>query len=431
MSQPTILPATATLAPTDPDTLSVLSYNVLLPNSVRGWWLFKYYQPTTDDAHRAWPHRQRLLRDQLLGARPDIVCIQEAIFESFDEDFAFMAEAGYTHALHRKGDQRCATFWRSDKFAPSAAPQHRDKTLITSLRPIDHAHITRSILVINCHLIAGPDLPRRLRQIDEALDQARRELVREGHDLASAAVVVCGDFNSDAEGSAVDALLRAGQIAPDFRDPTQPELQVTSKPRQHPFQPFEDAYKTLGSPTMLFKHLTPLFLTPEGTLSAALTDAIDQIFTKFSALSADKTFDHMDLTAVDAWITTINKTPRRGSEWDKAQAAFVKHGREILTQQDLQNIYTAELFEGKFWAVHHDLNACGVGDAFAFVPGERPFEARYDRIYFTPNALTLEAIREPLTPGQRALVYDRGDVLPNAWHPSDHLPVGVVLRWGA
>ena len=74
---------------------SVISYNVLLPNSGDGWWVFKYYDASTPDAQRAWAHRQGLLKAQLLAQMADIVCIQEARGESFADDFRFMAEAGY------------------------------------------------------------------------------------------------------------------------------------------------------------------------------------------------------------------------------------------------------------------------------------------------------------------------------------------------
>ena len=50
------------------DCLSVLSYNVLLPNSVDGWWNYKMYLPPLgpDRIHISlWDYRKDLLRDRI------------------------------------------------------------------------------------------------------------------------------------------------------------------------------------------------------------------------------------------------------------------------------------------------------------------------------------------------------------------------------
>ena len=44
--------------------VSVLSWNVLLPNSVDGWWIYKYYGADANAAGApAWPARAALLRE--------------------------------------------------------------------------------------------------------------------------------------------------------------------------------------------------------------------------------------------------------------------------------------------------------------------------------------------------------------------------------
>jgi hypothetical protein len=46
--------------------LSVLSYNVLLPNSVDGWWNYKMYlPPLTDRSMSEWPYRRKLLQERI------------------------------------------------------------------------------------------------------------------------------------------------------------------------------------------------------------------------------------------------------------------------------------------------------------------------------------------------------------------------------
>ena len=71
-----LLPASTPL-PRPPNGFSLVSLNVLLPNSIDGWWLYKYYPPGVPDAAMAWPARAALLESLLLRADPDIVCLQE------------------------------------------------------------------------------------------------------------------------------------------------------------------------------------------------------------------------------------------------------------------------------------------------------------------------------------------------------------------
>jgi hypothetical protein len=57
-----LMPATVSV---ERETVSIVSYNVLLPNSTDGWWVYKYYATGTEESVTAWPHRQALLREQL------------------------------------------------------------------------------------------------------------------------------------------------------------------------------------------------------------------------------------------------------------------------------------------------------------------------------------------------------------------------------
>gem|GEM_PF-2581723 len=402
-----------------PGAFSLVSYNILLPNSVRGWWVFKFYQPSVPDEARAWAHRQRLLREGLLGAMADIVCLQEVVPDSFEQDLAFLTEAGYDHALHRKSELRCATFWRRSRFALASEPQHKDRSLITSLRTVDEAR--RLVHVVNVHLKAGPEPARRLRQVFEALEQTQKEARKVGQ----GPVVICGDFNSNPAGSAVQRLLIEGEVRPELREDAYPEQELTSKPRSQPFGRFDDAYAAAfgpqsAPPTLLLPDRDAFFADEQGALRPAVVDAFRAIFQKFSGGQPT-----MDRAAVDRWISTINRRTERGSEWDKALEIFAKNGAETLSEEDLVGIYVAELREGKPWGVFHDLDACGA------LPGGPPpavFEGRFDQIHHTPS-LSLSAVVSPLNEAQRRQVYEQKDTLPNAWHPSDHLPLGAVFRW--
>jgi hypothetical protein len=73
--------------PSNPFSLSVLSYNVLLPNSVDGWWNYKMYFPPLDAERQyisSWDYRSGLLRDRItaVGKRMKLVILSHQL-ESF------------------------------------------------------------------------------------------------------------------------------------------------------------------------------------------------------------------------------------------------------------------------------------------------------------------------------------------------------------
>lgn len=89
--------------------LSILTYNVLLPNSQDGWWNYKMYsypesmtketlkkQNQKLDQISNWSYRQELLKERIRTINSDVVCVQEVSPLSFEDDFAFMKdELGY------------------------------------------------------------------------------------------------------------------------------------------------------------------------------------------------------------------------------------------------------------------------------------------------------------------------------------------------
>ena len=67
--------------PSSTDQLSVMTYNVLLPNSIDGWWNYKMYLPplqlrdNDDDDISSWSYRSKLLRERIGMVDADVVCI--------------------------------------------------------------------------------------------------------------------------------------------------------------------------------------------------------------------------------------------------------------------------------------------------------------------------------------------------------------------
>ena len=216
------------------------SYNVLLPNSSDGWWISKYYQSHVPTDQRAWPHRARLTKANVLGTSggADIVCVQETSADSFESDFEFMAEAGYDHVLHSKFRFRTATFFKRDKFELKSE-KHGDRTLVTLLtlkRMSQEATKDgeRSLFVVNCHLTGGPNADKRLRQVHDACEFMRKEINKmtnskptakkgaqaegKGPEVqvpAPTAVVICGDFNEEGD-TGVKKLLTEGLVPANF-----------------------------------------------------------------------------------------------------------------------------------------------------------------------------------------------------------------------
>ena len=374
--------------------LTILTWNVLLPNSVDGWWLYKYYGANTPQSATTWDVRRELMKERLLSANPDVICLQETSEKSFASDFSFLHKAGYDCAILSKGRMRPATFWRrgllelvcadgsrpepipppsptlSDDGGPTGVPSfiessftckvtyeawvkktrdqaakaakaageagetaadpeaialarmtavandavrggavvlNGDRILTTMLRHVsidsaDPSPPPPPIFVLNCHLSAGSEARRRLRQVSDALDAVRKLLAKvspagaaaakggdkggggkggggkgggdkgggnkgdgkggakaKGGGAASSsssvrppAIVVCGDFNSQGK-SGVRELLMRGEVLPTFResgDPTEglqgftgaeSREEVTSKAKRQSFGLFADA----------------------------------------------------------------------------------------------------------------------------------------------------------------------------------------------
>ena len=84
-SMSALLPATEPLPAMGAAGFSLLSFNVLIPNSVDGWWTYKYYKAgAISEECTKWPARVGLMRERLLGSGADVICLQETSPEGFD-----------------------------------------------------------------------------------------------------------------------------------------------------------------------------------------------------------------------------------------------------------------------------------------------------------------------------------------------------------
>ena len=88
-----------------------------------------------------------------------------------------MKELGYCCEIHKKGRFRPANFWKTETIELISPPVHKDRTLLTSFRrkcsknsEEEQAEKQQeSWYVLNCHLQAGKQAQRRVRQINEGV----------------------------------------------------------------------------------------------------------------------------------------------------------------------------------------------------------------------------------------------------------------------
>jgi hypothetical protein len=108
----------------------------------------------------------------------------------------------------------------------------------------------------------------------------------------------------------------------------------------------------------------------------------------------------------------------------------------MAAQEEFLQLYVTQLAEGKVWAVEADVSLIDVWRWEECTPEvveacARPFEDTFDYCWFTPGRLRLRQFLQPLDEAGRRRIYEGEplDTLPNAWHMSDHLPVGAVFEF--
>ena len=430
--------APATL-PNLPESLSVLSYNVLLPNSVDAWWTYKMYSPPLSESNRhiaAWSYRRDLLKDRIGLVNADVVCLQEVSPESFEDDFAFMAELGYDGCeLFKKGRFRPATFWKADKCTLVAPAAHKDRTLLTAFKLDEQKE---SWFVLNCHLQAGNEGKRRVRQIQDGtkaiITMANKLKVKDP--ALNAQAIVCGDFNGGAECGAI-RFLEDGFIEPDFVEDGGP---VSSNRKELPMKtPLQDAMsciERIPPPTLIVSELISQMVKDgdsgyeKPALADGVVDRLKRIYEK-RATHENGENKQMSIQDVEQWLVEINGQLGRGDEYreaarqmgweapadaedqsaNKVKARITLPPNGILSLEGFIAVYQRELNGGKFWGIHHDLWILGepLDDLGLFT-------ARFDRMYCSASVKPL-AIMD----------FHSAKPCPNDKEPSDHLPVAACF----
>ena len=411
--------------------LSVLSYNILLPNSVDAWWTYKMYNPplSTDKQYiSSWESRRDLLKNRIHLINADVVCLQEVSPTSFIDDFSFMKALGYDECeMFRKGRFRPATFWKSHKCALAAPPVHKDRTLLTTF-VIDGAPWH----VLNCHLQAGKHGTRRVRQIIDGIKGVVTLSKKLKSDHGNPNLIVCGDFNGGPECGAV-RFLEDGFVDATFREDGDP---VTSSKKELPL-----ASPLIDVATAVQREPPPTLVVPEfiksmvkddvdnPELSDAMVERLTRIYNRYATHNGI-----MRVKDVEAWLIVINGMVGRGSEFREAaaQMGFVAPPPSeattedddpmedlkkriqlpqdgVLTLDGFLTVYLKELQQGKFWGIANDLAVLGEP-----LPDIGTFTARYDRMYCSASLMPTAVLDTICT-----------NACPNESEPSDHLPVAA------
>ncbi|GMI17051.1 hypothetical protein TrLO_g9626 [Triparma laevis f. longispina] len=418
------------VSPQGTKSIKIMSWNILLPNSDDGWWTFKNYCPETPQSCREWPYRQAKIQEVCETEAASIICFQEAGERSYVTDFAFLeGDGGYVYEVADKGRMRCMTFYKDDEYEKLFSV-NKDRCLIMALK---HKELSEVIWIINCHLQAGnTNGQRRLRQLHDSLETVRKKA--KALNLSEKRCIVCGDFNSDNEGSATQKLLKDGIMEAGF---IENGVVISNKNKKQTVGKFLDSYvlaygDTEPPPTLVAPKLIEYFVAgvEEGQEGLLLTHELVTVLTevfKFYAAS-----EELVKAEVDVFLTDINLSTERGSEMRFAYKILEEKGS--MSVSDFIDLYRAEIKGGKFWGVAHDLvifaEKFGIEKELldtvlpqfyhrkvAFdveaVKDKDLFKARFDYVFHTQDSLELLGVRG-LEEGSG------GKPMPNRIDPSDH-----------
>jgi len=158
----------------------------------------KYWVP---EEARNWTNRQVLHQELLPSLHADIICVQEAEILTFDEDFGFLTNFGYTaikpvvkdaKEAEEHGHTKPSIFFKTAKFNLKWH-NPRSRIVIVNFEDIETGH---SFYVINCHLQGGRESDQRLYQMRSALQQLQIHSKKSKIADNSLSCFICGDFNA-------------------------------------------------------------------------------------------------------------------------------------------------------------------------------------------------------------------------------------------
>ncbi|XP_065860698.1 carbon catabolite repressor protein 4 homolog 3 isoform X2 [Euphorbia lathyris] len=194
------------------ERFTVVSYNILANRNA-----FKHRDlySNVDPLHLKWEHRKRMICKELIGLKPDVICMQEV--DKYFDLLKIMENAGYAASYKRRtGDtvDGCAIFWKANKFGlleresiEYKALGLRDNVAQLLVFEILGAE-SRRVLICNIHVLYNPSRGEvKLGQIRFLLSRAQI-LVEKWGDIP---VILAGDFNSTPQ-SAIYKFLDSSEL---------------------------------------------------------------------------------------------------------------------------------------------------------------------------------------------------------------------------
>ncbi|KAG2306145.1 hypothetical protein Bca52824_025893 [Brassica carinata] len=184
-------------SPVSEDRFTVVSYNIL---GDRNSSYHKDLYSNVSFPYLKWGYRKRLICEELIRLRPDIICMQEV--DKYFDLFSMMEKAGYAGSYKRRtGDNidGCAMFWKADRFRVLERENiefsqlgMRDNVAQLSVLELRKSK-SRKLLVGNIHVLYNPS------RGDVKLGQIR-SLCSKAHSLSKKwgdiPIVLGGDYNS-------------------------------------------------------------------------------------------------------------------------------------------------------------------------------------------------------------------------------------------
>ena len=364
--------------------ISILSWNILAQcyfkptQSLR--FQLTYQHLGENNPLWEWDYRKKVILNQILESKKDIICLQEVEFTAYKNDLLpFLTQHGFNgsiqHIKNEKHPQGVATFWRSNIFE-NVGEFSRNRTLTTILKDEKE----RLLAVINCHLEGNPQKSgERTKQICSSIFHLNKHYKHH-------AVIVSGDFNCQNGASTSSAYLSLGYI---------PLLNTN--------------YNDDGKPS---KSLPP---------NAAIIQQLPES-TKSLPVHIISVKDDYCLVNDNQWINAKN-----------IQVPFQEWNNSINVTK-LSKIIPHPYIESQFKSVYPPVsynmlsqNIYSLGEQFTFAT--RPGNAidGLDQMWYTSSCLNLETTRPLYTDEIRMKILSEG--LPHMCNPSDHIPIGATFSW--
>jgi mRNA deadenylase 3'-5' endonuclease subunit Ccr4 len=204
--------------------VSIVSYNVLCDKFSTSQKL-----PNVAAPFLSFDYRWQLLARELSEFDADIICIQEAPIDRWDDLKNYMANLGYDCLVQQKPHEvKLAVFWRCGAIS-LAWSEERSRALLTELNissdlttTDDNSSTTSTestLFVINVHLEGSPyRASDRVAQLRHALQRLAHHLETTGRSVSTAKVIILGDFNSIPT-DAPSKFLKEGKLEAGYTDP--------------------------------------------------------------------------------------------------------------------------------------------------------------------------------------------------------------------